>query len=120
MKIFDEHDNVIISPDYEKGYTKEDKLLVAHHEAVEAVEEKGHWKTIAEYPNGGKDVEWIVDVPSVEAAEAWDEYEDILRFIPYTAEELAEIERQKAMPTPEERIAELEEALALLLSGVTE
>lgn len=42
-----------------------------------------------------------------------------------TAEEIAEMERMAAempapVPTPEERIAELEEALALLLSGVTE
>ena len=44
---------------------------------------------------------------------------------PMTAEEIAEYKRITAelpapMPTPEERIAELEEALALLLSGVTE
>lgn len=42
-----------------------------------------------------------------------------------TAEEVAEMERIQAElpppePTPEERIAELEEALALLLSGVTD
>lgn len=42
-----------------------------------------------------------------------------------TADELAELERLASElpppePTPEERIADLEEALALLLSGVTE
>lgn len=42
-----------------------------------------------------------------------------------TAAEVAEMERILAelpphKPTPEERIAELEEALALLLSGVTD
>ena len=42
-----------------------------------------------------------------------------------TAEEIAELERlaaeQSALePTPEERIATLEEALTMLLSGVTE
>lgn len=47
----------------------------------------------------------------------------ITRFM--TAEEEAEYERQLAdapapEPTPEERIAQLEEAFALLLSGVTE
>lgn len=41
-----------------------------------------------------------------------------------TAEEIAEIERQQAEmpapdPTPDERIAGLEEALELILSGVT-
>ena len=42
-----------------------------------------------------------------------------------TPEEIAQIERMQAEmspvePTPEERLTELEEALALLLSGVTE
>lgn len=42
-----------------------------------------------------------------------------------TAEEIAEYERMAAEfpapePTPEERIRDLEEALALILSGVTE
>jgi hypothetical protein len=59
-----------------------------HHEAIKAVEEVGHYEVVAEYPNGGKDVEWIVDTPGVEAKEAWDEYEDILRYIPYTETEL--------------------------------
>lgn len=88
MKIFDENGIEIESPDLEKGYLKNDRLLVMHHEAVEAVEEVGHFEVIAEYPNGGQDVEWIVDTPGVEAAEAWDEYEEILRYIPYTEMEL--------------------------------
>lgn len=42
-----------------------------------------------------------------------------------TDEEIAELERvtaelSQSAPTPEERIKELEEALALILSGVTE
>lgn len=89
MRIFDENGILIESPDMAKGYLKNDSLFVMHHEAVEAVEEQGHWVTIKEYPNGGKDVDWVVDVPAVEAKEAWDEYEDILRFVAYTAKELA-------------------------------
>ena len=89
MRIFNELNELIESYDETKGYLKEDSLFVCHHEAVEAVEEQGHFETIAEYPNGGKDVEWIIDVPAVEAKEAWDEYEDILRFIPFTANDLA-------------------------------
>lgn len=90
MRIFDENGVELIAPDYEKGYLKEDSLFIMHHEAIEAVEEKGHWKTIKEYPSGGKDVEWVVDVPKVEAVEAWDEYEEILRFVAYSKKELAE------------------------------
>lgn len=90
MRILDQN-NIELnkdSIDYSKGKTIEDKLFVAHHEAIEAVEEQGHYETLAEYPNGGKDVEWIVDVPAVEAKEAWDEYEDIQRYILYTEMEL--------------------------------
>ena len=90
MRIFDELDNLLKTFDETKGYLKNDSLFIRHHEAVEAVEEQGHWETIAEYPNGGKDVDWIVDVPAVAAKEAWDEYEDILRFVPFSAKELAE------------------------------
>ena len=90
MRIFDELDNLLETFDETKGYLKNDSLFIRHHEAVEAVEEQGHWETIAEYPNGGKDVDWVIDVPAVEAKEAWDEYEDILRFVPFSAKELAE------------------------------
>ena len=89
MRILDQQGNELETYDNTKGYLVNDKVLIAHHE--EAVEEQGHFETIAEYPNGGKDVEWVVDKPGVEAAEAWDEYEDICRYIPYTAAELAEM-----------------------------
>lgn len=120
MRILDENGVEISVPDLEKGYLKEDKIFVKHHKAVKSVKEVGHYEVIAEYPNGGKDVEWIVDVPGVEAQAAWDEYEEIKRYIPYTSEELAEIEKVKNLPTIEQRIAELEEALDLILQGVTE
>ena len=110
-RIFDENDIELQNPDYEKGYLKEDSLFIMHHEAIEAVEEQGHWETIAEYPNGGKDVEWKIDVEGVEAKEPWDEYEDILRYVLYTPEELAEIEEMKNKPTIEE--------LLNILMGVT-
>lgn len=92
MRIFDEQDRLLDSYDETKGRLVEDRLLVCHHAAVEAVKEEGHWEVVAEYPNGGTDVEWVVDVPGVEATEEWDEYEDIYRYIPYTEEELAIVE----------------------------
>lgn len=54
------------------------------------------------------------------AQEAWDEYETVQRFIPYTEEELAQMESARNQPTLEEQVAELREALELLLSGATE
>lgn len=89
MRIVDENNNFIESYDETKGRLVNDRLFVCHHAAVEAVEEQGHWEVIAEYPNGGNDVEWIIDVPGEEAVEEWDEYEDILRFVLFTEKELA-------------------------------
>lgn len=100
MRILDENGIEIVSLDLEKGYLKEESLFVMHHEAIEAVEEVWHYETIAEYPNGGKDVAKVIDVQGVEAQEAWDEYEDILRYILYTEEELAERKRAKIPVAP--------------------
>lgn len=68
----------------------ETKTRTIHHDAVEGIEEQGHWVTIAEYPEtGGSDVEWVIDVAGAEAQEAWDEEETYWLYIPYTEEELA-------------------------------
>ena len=90
MRILDELDNELNANelDFSKGYLKEEKIFIKHHDAVSAVEEQGHYEIIKEYPNGGKDAEWVIDVPKVEAKEAYDEYEDIQRFIKFTQKEL--------------------------------
>ena len=120
MDIYDEQGNPVTDYDPAKGRLEMQKRI-HHHEAVEAVEEQGHWETVAEYPEtGGKDVQWVVDVPGVETQEAWDEEETYWLYIPYTEEELAQMEADRNQPTPEERVKELEEALELLLSGAME
>ena len=88
MRILDENNVELPSPDLSKGRLVEERLFVCHHPAVEAVAEQWHYEMIAEYPNGGKDVAKVVDVPCVEAKDAWDEYETVQRYIPYTDEEL--------------------------------
>ena len=120
MDMYDRQGNPVTDYDPAKGRLEMQKRI-HHHEAVEAVEEQGHWETVAEYPEtGGKDVQWVVDAPGVEAREAWDEEETYWLYIPYTEEELAQMEADRNQPTPEERVKELEEALELLLSGATE
>ena len=90
MRIFDESkQNEIKDYDRAAGRLVRDTLFIAHHEAREACEEVGHYAVIREYPNGGRDVKWVVDKPAVAACEEHDEYEDILVFIPYTEKELA-------------------------------
>ena len=120
MDMYDEQGNPVTDYDPAKGRLEMQKRI-HHHEAVEAVEEQGHWETVVEYPEtGGRDVQWVVDVPGVEAQEAWDEEETYWLYIHYTEEELAQMEADRNQPTPEERVKELEEALELLLSGATE
>lgn len=103
MRIFDitKTTELTEEPNFEHGYLKEDTLTI-HHDAVVGVEEQGHWKTIAEYPNGGKDVEWVVDVEGVEAKEAYDETENIYIYVPYTDAELQRINLQNEMETLEQ------------------
>lgn len=117
MRIFDENNVEIECPNMELGYVKPDKMLIQHHEAVEAVKEQFHYEYTT-YPNGGKDRHKIIDVEAVEAKEAWDEYEDVMRYVLFTAEELEEREEQKKQ-SPEYRFAELEAMLNALL-GVSE
>lgn len=97
MKILDETGAVIESPDLTLGYLISDTEPV-EHPAVEGVEEVSHYETVAEYPNGGKDVRRVIDVPGVPAQAAWTEQVPIQKYIRYTAEELAaqEEERKKA------------------------
>lgn len=90
MRILDENGTELTSPDLEQGHLVEERILIAHHPATQAVPEQWHYETIAEYPGGGKDVEKVVDVPGTAARAAWDEYETILRYTPYTPEELAQ------------------------------
>lgn len=88
MKIIDSNGNPIETPDLTKGYLKQETQTI-HHDAVAGVEEVSHYETIAEYPNGGKDVRKVVDVPGVAAQDAYDEEVEVQRYVLYTAEELA-------------------------------
>lgn len=88
MKIFDINGNPMEAPDLTKGYLKPETQTI-HHDAVAGVKEVSHYETLAEYPNGGKDVQKVVDVPGVEAKDAWDEEEQVQVYHLYTAEELA-------------------------------
>lgn len=74
--------------DLEKGYLAPDKLFLQHHDAVEAKEAVYSTELIKEYPSGGKEYKMVLVTPAVEPKEAWDEYEDIQVYIPYTEEEL--------------------------------
>lgn len=90
--------------DLTKGYLKED-TIINHIPAIEEVKEQVHYEVVKEYENGGKDVEWVIDVEGVKGQEARDEEETILVYIPYTKKELTKIQN-------ENRINELKKLLA--------
>lgn len=115
MKIIDENGAVVENPDLTLGYLVGGTEPV-EHPAVEGVEEQWHWETVTEYPNGGRDVQKIVDRPGVTAQEEWLEQVPIQRYIRYTAEELAAQEearkKQEAKDKLPETVAALQAALA--------
>lgn len=114
-EIYNEQMERIENPDLTLGYLMPGTRTV-HHDAVEGVTEVWHYETVAEYPNGGKDVQKVVDVPGVEAKPAWDEEIPIQIYVPYTQEELDRIEAERNKPTQLDRI----EAQALYTALMTD
>jgi FKBP-type peptidyl-prolyl cis-trans isomerase len=89
MKIYDETlTTELESPDLTLGRLESARRLVAHHNAVER---KYHYEVMEgtvtdECPEGLRR-----EVEDVAAATAWDEYEDVQRYVIYTDAELAEM-----------------------------
>lgn len=135
MKIIDSNGLEITTPDLTKGYLKPETQTI-HHDSVAGVEEVSHYETET-LPDGtpaiyydadgrekGRDVRKVVDVPGVDPQPAWDEKVPVMRYILYTAEELAaqekarkEAEEKAQLPTAEERLAALEAAMLDLLAA---
>ena len=119
MEIYNENMERIENPDLTLGYLRPG-TRTEHHDAVEGVKEVWHYETVAEYPNGGKDIRKVVDVPGVEAKPAWDEEIQIQVYVPYTPEELDRMEAERNKPTTEERVAQLEAQNETLLECLLE
>ena len=120
MRILDKNNVEITNPNLSKGYLKFEHIVTKHHDAVESTAGViKEWKVIHEYENGGKDVEPVYSEEPVEAKPAYDETEEIQRYVEYTAEELEAMEKAKEeaenAPTPsdnEQAIAELSDVVA--------
>ena len=115
MKIIDETGAVIENPDLTLGYLTDDTEEITHP-AVEGVEELFHYETVAEYPNGGKDVRKVIDRPGVQAQEEWVEKVPIQKYIRYTAEELAAQEEERKKAEAREKLPETVAALQAALA----
>ena len=110
MKIIDENGAAIETPDLTLGYLVDDTEPV-EHPAVEGVEEVSHYETAAEYPNGGRDVRKVIDVPGVTAQAAWTEQVPVQRYIRYTEEELTAREEARKKAEAREKLPERVDAL---------
>lgn len=106
MKIIDETGIVLTTePDLEAGYLVEEVQII-HHDAVEGTAPQWHRET-AKLPDGslaiyyrdgkeiGRDMVKVIDVPGVDPQPAWEEEVPVMRYIRYTAEELAQREKEK-------------------------
>ena len=132
-RILDVHGNELKLEDIDLNAGKlVDETITVHHDAVEGVEEISHVEVLNEYyetgPDGepvldedghkivfGKDVKTIIDVPGVEAKDAWDEQEKIQRYVPYTAEELDKIAKEKADAQASAAVADAEKSAIRLI-----
>lgn len=122
MKIIDENGAALETPDLTLGWLR-DETEAMKHPAQAGVPELSHYETVAEYPNGGKDVRKVIDREGIPARDAWTEQVPIQRYIRYTAEELAarkKAEQAAQLPTTEERLAALEAAMLDLLAAQEE
>lgn len=126
MKIIDETGIVLTTePDLEAGYLVEEVQII-HHDAVEGTAPQWHRET-AKLPDGslaiyyrdgveiGRDMVKVIDVPGVDPQPAWDEEVPVMRYIRYTAEELAQREKEKQEAQQRQEVLDkLPETLAAL------
>lgn len=110
MKIIDENGAALENPDLTLGWLR-DETEAVEHPAQEGVPELSHYETVAEYPNGGKDVRKIIDREGIPARDAWTEQVPIQRYILYTAEELAAKEEERKKAEAREKMPETVAAL---------
>lgn len=103
MRILDVNDHEVVDPDLTKGYLQTETLILAHHDAVE--ESPAEYETVEIEPGL---MERKVIKPWTPGKGAWDETEQIQRYIEYTAEELKEQEEQKRREEEENKKAEEE------------
>ena len=96
MKVYNQDKTQILTEyDLDKGHLENDIILKEILPAQEEIKEQGHYETIREYSNGGKDVKWVVDVAGEQARPETPVYENIQVYIPYTEEEIIQQLRDK-------------------------
>lgn len=113
MRVYDETKSYELTVyDLEQGKLITDKLFIAHHPEQAEIPAVKH-REVKRFPNGGASAEWVIDVPAVPAKPAWDEYEDIMVYVPFTE---ADLEAKRANEI-KVRLAELSEDFVQVWAG---
>ena len=95
MKVYNlDKTQILENYDLTKGYLTQDTITI-HYPSVQGREGRGHYETLREYPNGGKEVKWVADVEEIKAVEAHDVVENIYVFYPYSTADLKKREAEK-------------------------
>lgn len=89
-----------------------------HHPAIAGQEGEGHYEVIAEYPNGGKDVKWVEDIPTIEARDAWDETIAYQIYVPYSENRLSQIQYEKEIKECQENLTQTDYKALEFAEGV--
>lgn len=109
MKIYDESGSLLVGePDLTKGWLESQQRVAVHHPAQPEQPEVSHIEVMPG-TDGLRCV--VVDRPAVPARPAWDEYETVQVYHPYTPEQLEAMNR----PTLEQRLEAAENALLELM-----
>lgn len=82
--------------DLSKGKLEND-TLIKHIPEQQEIQEQWHYETVKEYPNGGKDVEKVIDVVGQPYIAEHDEVEDILVYKTYSEHQLKKLENEKKL-----------------------
>ena len=123
MRIIDAGGAEVIDPDLSLGQLVCETIIIKSHPAIPEVEELREevlvWPEpgMPEWDERDEDGRLLSALYSEEvvrewqpAQDAWDETEDVLRYVPYTPEELAEIARREAEAEEARKRAEEEAA----------
>lgn len=95
MRILDSNGVELDAPDLEAGHLVTETIVLEHHEAVPEVPKVTERELVDEAATGS--LYKVVTVQEfVPAQPAWDETEEVYRYVPFTDEELAERARAKA------------------------
>lgn len=93
MKIYDETlTTKLESPNLTLGHLEPARRFVAHHDAVE---QQFHYEVMERTVTDERPEGLRSEVEDVAATDAWDEYEDCQKYVPYTEAELADMAAKK-------------------------